>query len=143
MFKKVSILTLLLLFFVSTTGLPLTIHFCNMTDKVISDSCPMQKSEMQMENMHPACSSEKPSDDNVSMEKQDCCKTETIIAGVKDSFISDKTEIQKNLVTGFNPVSEFTDIFIPQTISVYSFIDTSPPILADNHLYNLTTVLLI
>jgi hypothetical protein len=114
-----------------------------MTEKEMSDTCPMQKSEMQLENMHSNCSNENPSDDNVCMEMQSCCKTETIIAGVKDSFISDKTELQKNLVPGLNPVSQFANIIIPQTISVYSFINTSSPLLSDNHLYNLTTVLLI
>ena len=143
MIKKISILTMLLLFFVSTTGLPLTIHFCNMTEKEMKNECPVQKSGMQTENMHSTCSSEKPSDDNTCMEMQECCKTETIIAGVKDSFISDKTEIQKNLVTELNPVSEITGILIPQTSSKYSYTGSSPPMPGSNHIYLYNSIFLI
>lgn len=143
MIKKASIITLLLLFFVSTTGLPLTIHFCNMTEKEISSTCSMHMPEKQIDNMQSACNEENPVDKTISLEMQNCCKTELIYAKVKDSFLSSNTETQNYLATGLNPVAEITTIQIPQTISTYSFIDISPPLRQNNHLYITNSTFLI
>jgi hypothetical protein len=143
MFKKISILSLLLLFFVSTTGLPLTIHFCNMLNKEVSATCDMHMSSQQIGMMHEPCQDQNTNDNIVSLKTMDCCKTETIIAGVKDSFITNKTETQKILISDLMPVSSISVIDLSLKISTYSFIDTSPPPLTSNHIYIDNSILLI
>jgi len=143
MIKKISILTLLIFFFVSTTGLPVTIHFCNMTEKEMSSTCSMHMPEKQVADTHSTCNEENPAEKNISIEMQDCCKTETIIASVEDSFLTSKTESQNKLLNELSPVSEFTIILIPQHISTYSFIDTSPHLLQSNKLYLTNLIFLI
>ncbi len=143
MIKKISILTILLLFFVSTTGLPLTVHFCNMVNKEVSATCDMGMSSIQMEMMHKACHEQRANDNIVSMKALDCCKTETIIAGIKDSFIANKTEPQKNSVSEVISLSIIPVVFSTQKIFTYSLIDTSPPSISSNHIYIYNSVFLI
>lgn len=143
MIKKISILTVLLLFFVSTTGLPLSIHFCKMIKKEVNSTCKMQMTEKKMEDMHSTGCENKNEDESVSAKKQNCCKVETIIAGVQDSFISGKTEAENNLTNQLFPIAEIPVVLISEEISTYSFIDTSPPLQHNNHLYLTNSILLI
>lgn len=143
MIKKISILTLLLLFFVSTTGLPLTIHFCNMMHKEANNTCKMHNAKKMMSEMHSDCCKKNDAKKAETIKKASCCKLETVLAGVKDSFISYKTESENNSVTKLFFVTEITPEPKSLNISIYSFIDTSPPLLQGNHLYLTNSILLI
>ena len=145
MFKKISISTLLLLFFVSTTGLPLTIHYCNMAESM--EKMDMSSCSCHVKNtnrMHKDCSLFKIDTKEVSVKSKNCCDTEvSFIKYVKDSYLSNKTEIQKEVSVQKTLIADILPVKRVHAVSYLIFTDTSPPPLADNHLYNFTTVLLI
>lgn len=145
MIKKISILTLLLLFFVSTTGLPLTIHFCNMAESMgkmdmATCACHMHNSD----RMHKACSLFKVDTKRVSVKSQNCCDSEiSFVKHIKDSFLSNKTEIRKELSTQEILVTAIPVIQQSQDFSYYTYADTSPPPLLHNQIYIFNSVFLI
>ena len=143
MIKKTSILTLLLLFFVSTTGLPFSVEFCNILKKEIKTECPLFTQEN--ENTELSCPFEKnnPATNSTSVKNENCCSQEFIIVGVKDSFIPNKTEARNQSVSVVLPISDYSLPETEQEISTYTFIDTSPPLLQSNTLYLSNSILLI
>ena len=143
MFKKVSILTLLLLFFVSTTGLPLTIHFCNILNKEVKSACILHTPQKKTTEINCMCEKEESRTNITSIKEEECCTIKVVIAGVKDSFISNKTETQNQSVTIILPVTVTSLPKTEQEISTYTFIDTSPPLQQDNSLYLSNSILLI
>lgn len=114
-----------------------------MIKKEVSNTCKIHKAEKMLEDMHSDCCKSNNTTKSESVKKADCCKLETVIAGVRDSFISYKTESENNSVIKLIPVAEITFGQELTTISSYSFIDISPPLLQSNHLYLTNSILLI
>ena len=146
MFKKVSILTLLLLFFVSTSGLPLTIHFCSMekTQKVeILQKCNCR--DNRSNQMHKACPLSEIQNDakDLSIKSQNCCESEAALKYVKDSFLTNNKNIQKEVSANKIIISIIPTIEIEQSTTFYTYTDTSPPPLTNNQIYIYNSVLLI
>ena len=143
MIKKASILTLLFLFFISTTGLPFSVEFCNILNKAIKTECSLLASGKDTNELSCPFEMEKAADKSISFKDENCCSQEFITIGVKDSYISNKTEAQNQSVTIILPVSN--NIFSEKEleISTYTYIDTSPPLLQSNTLYLNNSVLLI
>ena len=134
MTKRIIILSFCMLFLVSTTGLPLTIHFCKMKSSVsVNKKCGM----CMMEGKHSKSS------DVTSLRRAmgNCCHTETFDNNVKDNFLS--------FNTGLNIHSESFAMICPvdysfcSIISSIQFTDTSPPRLLSNNLYLFNSILLI
>lgn len=130
MFKRIFILTFSALFLLSTTGLPLTLHFCKMK-KAENSKCSM-------------CSIQHTSHKNVPEFKRDmsgCCKTTVIKTEVKDNFLTSKTQ---NSFSEYSVIAVLTDI-----ISFNSFqknfksFDTSPPLIQTESIYIINSVLII
>jgi hypothetical protein len=143
MIKKISILTLLFLFFVSTTGLPFSVEFCNILKKEIKTECPLLTSQKVKNEMSCPFETEKAADNSISFKDEGCCSQEFFTIGVKDSFISNKTETQNQSVIIILPVSNYSSPKTELEISTYTFIDTSPPLLQSNTLYLSNSILLI
>ncbi|MGA8265159.1 MAG: hypothetical protein WB779_12020, partial [Ignavibacteriaceae bacterium] len=141
--KKASILTLLFLFFVSTTGLPFSVEFCNLLHREIQTECSLLTPSKGKDELHCPFEMEKAANKSVSFKDENCCSEGFIIVGVKDSFISNKTESQNQSVTIVLPISNYSLPETEQEISTYTFIDTSPPLLQNNSLYLSNSVLLI
>ncbi len=146
MIKKVSILTLLLLFFVSTSGLPLTIHFCSMekTEKVeIQQKCNCR--DNRSNHMHKACPLSKIQNNtkDLTIKSQNCCESETALKYIKDSFLNNNKNIQKEVSANKIIVSIIPTTEILQPTTFYTYTDTSPPPLTSNQLYIYNSVLLI
>ena len=146
MFKKVSILTLLLLFFVSTSGLPLTIHFCSMekTRKMeIQQKCNCR--DNRSNHMHKACpfSEMQYNKKDISIKSQNCCESEAALKYVKDSFLNNNKNIQKEVSANKKIASIIPNIEIVQPTTFYIYTDTSPPPLINNQIYIYNSVLLI
>jgi hypothetical protein len=141
--KKTSILTLIFLFFVSTTGLPFSVEFCNILKKELKTECPLFTHENENNELSCPFEREKAADKSISFKNENCCSQEFITIGVKDSFISNKTESQDLTHTIVLPVSNYTIPVTGQEISTYTFIDTSPPLLQSNTLYLSNSILLI
>lgn len=143
MIKKASILTLLFLFFISTTGLPFSVEFCNILKKEIKTECPLFTHENESNVLSCPFEMEKAAHNSISFKNEDCCSLEFIIVGVKDSFIPNKTEAQNQFVTIVLPISDYSLPRTGQEISTYTFIDTSPPLLQSNTLYLSNSIFLI
>lgn len=139
--KRILILTLTLLFLVSTTGLPVTINLCKMADSGDADQCTMHQKPVKS-----LCCSMETSGDEISISSQtpDCCKIEFVYNKVNDEFVNNKTEV--NLFSSLGILSQPL-ILISHTFdfgfeeSFYN--DSSPPFLIDPELHITNSVLLI
>jgi hypothetical protein len=143
MVKKGFILTLLFLFFVSTTGLPFSVEFCNILNKAIKTECSLLTSGKAENELNCPFEMEKAAPKSITFKDENCCSKEFITIGVKDSYISNKTESQNQLVNIVLPVSNNIFSETEQENSTYTYIDTSPPLLQSNTLYINNSVLLI
>ena len=144
MFRKIYILSFVLTFFISTTGLPLTLHICKMMemDKMNECSiCNIDKNKIQLS----CCSDEIEAERNVITDYNDPCCELTIV----DKKLSDKFFFSQN-----NSKEEFRLLSVSiengnlnqNNFSLYTsnkFINESPPGLLTNHLYLNHSVLLI
>ena len=142
MIKKVSILTLLLLFFISTTGLPVTIHLCNMESSKANQSCPVYD---MMKKMHQSCNQDQEENSYFSVENGNCCKIELVNKSISDKFLqidSQKHNLKLNFITPAMYLDLFADYNISASLSNY-FSDSSPPSLINNHIYLDNSILLI
>ena len=142
MIRKFYILTLLGVFFISTTGLPLTVSICNMGDLHTKDHCELN---MQKVMDHSCCGKVK-ENDPVKISRIDmdsCCQLKVVDNNVKDKFISlsnesvSKTQIGKLISSDI--INYETPLF---SLHKYYSNNSSPP-LADNHLYLNNSILLI
>lgn len=142
MSKKIYILTLIGVFFISTTGLPLTVSICNMGDVHTKDHC---EPDMQKMNDHSCCSMEK-EDEPVKITTMDmgsCCQLKVVDNNVTDKYLSlsnesfSKTQISKLIVS--NTISYTAEVFSSKN---FHSSNSSPP-LTDNHLYLNNSILLI
>jgi hypothetical protein len=134
MTKRIIILSFCMLFLVSTTGLPLTIHFCKMKNSVsVNSKCGMCMGGCQHEK----------SAQGVSLHKamSQCCHTEIFDKNVKDNFLSIDTDVNNHSlsVVVICPVECSFSSFN----STIQFTDTSPPRLVTNNLYLFNSILLI
>lgn len=84
--KRISISVLTLLFLVSTTGLPIWTHYCEMMGKRTNNKCEMCKAEMQ--KAETSCCSEDVNNNvlKLSTEKPICCIQEFDYKKIEDNF---------------------------------------------------------
>ena len=94
--KKISILFLITLFLISTTGLPIYSHYCEMMGKKSLSECEMCKAEI--EKIEPSCCSEEISDNDLkfSSNKSNCCVDEFDYKKIEDNFFQ---TVSLNLIT--------------------------------------------
>jgi len=144
MMKKTKILSLILLFFISTTGLPVSYHLCKMMEEKSLSECEMCSSAI--EEVKPSCCSEETMEYpvKISSENPVCCQNEFIYNKVEDNFISSKTEINK-LVTVDQLISftQASKILSDNLLSIKYNISESPPTVQQNDLYLYNSILLI
>jgi hypothetical protein len=84
--KKISILSFIVLFLVSTTGLPIWSHYCEMMGKTSTSECEMCK--VEIEKVESSCCSEELDEDFIKLtsEKSDCCVDNFDYKKVEDDF---------------------------------------------------------
>jgi hypothetical protein len=136
--KKISVISLILLFFVSTTGLPLTINICSLMDTPQADIC-------EMHSEHKTCEYEA---NKVSVKteitKTDCCKTELIDKSICDKYLQASSQ---NSNLNHPSIVIINDNFLVNNNLLINplryFNDTSPPSLLNNHIYLKISILLI
>jgi hypothetical protein len=139
--RNIFILTITLTFVVSTTGMPLIIHYCKMMETASLQACEMHTKEMQKSS---CCESETQSsaiaDSYYSKAIDDCCEDFVVDHSVKETFITTKTDINISLY-----LNTFIPVDIVFTSNHNSFIkaDTYPPPLLSNKIYLTNSVLLI
>ena len=135
--RKLFISTLILFFFVSTTGLPVTMHLCTMNDSN-ADTCEMYSHTNECEGVQHSDFSK------VKIEKKDCCKTEYKYESIGDKFLqinSQKDLINQNIVAiiNFDLAENSFSLFNYQNY----FNDSSPPSLINNQIYLNNSILII
>lgn len=143
MIKKVSILTLLLLFFISTTGLPLSIHFCQMENNNESQTCPTHN-EM-MKKIHQSCNQDQDKSSYFTSERGSCCKSGIADKPVTDNFLQADSQ-KHNPKLSFVVPAIFLNLFADYNLRAglfNHFSDSSPPSLINNHIYLDNSILLI
>jgi hypothetical protein len=134
--KNYFILTLALLFFASTTGLPLVLHYCQMMESVSLEVC-----EMHKQNKTCCCET---GNNEIRFTKgfDPCCSTKLLDKSVKDNFVVSKPDLlskaQLTIVLLINQNIDFS-FYLSNTF----YTDTSPPPLLNNHLYLNNSVFLI
>lgn len=84
--KRITISVLTLLFLVSTTGLPIYSHYCEMMGKRSSNECEMCKAEI--EKTEPSCCSENNIGDALQLKAENsrCCVDEFDYKKIEDNF---------------------------------------------------------
>jgi len=142
--KRISILSLILLFLVSTTGMPVTYHLCLMMQEKSLDECDVCKAEI--EKIANSCCAEETMDNPIKISSKNpvCCTDKLVYNKVEDNFVTNKSE-----VNFFSLSEKSIQIFflIPVATdfsSVESFYcDSSPPFLINPELNITNSVLLI
>ena len=135
--RKVFISTLVLFFFVSTTGLPVTMHLCAM-DNSEMETCEMHSHPMQCEGARHSDFSK------VKVEKKDCCETEYKYEAINDQFLqinSPKVFLTQNIFAVINFDLSLNDNSIVNTTKYIT--DSSPPALISNQIYLNNSILII
>lgn len=143
MIKKQFILSLALLFFVSTTGLPLYMHLCKMNGTFTADECGMCVEEKQPVKKS-CCEAENEYDVAFKTDSfYNCCETTLVDASVKDKYISAKVDKKEdsNSLTLLPQLNHSIDFSASQEVIFYS--DSSPPHLISNDLYLTNSIFLI
>jgi hypothetical protein len=141
--KKIYILTLAFFFLVSTTGLPMYYHYCEMMQKKSLNECDSCLNEN--DEMFSCCSKEIANNIiKITTEKPICCQEEFVYNKVDDEFVNIKTDV--NYFTSSEILLQ-PIVLIPHTfdfsLEVSFYCDTSPPFLINPELYISNSVLLI
>jgi hypothetical protein len=134
--RKIFSLLFLIIFLVSNTGLPLTMHLCQMMDQVSIDSCSMCSKDVHKKS----CCSDNPQV-TISKVSQDCCLTKIAAEPIKDRFIPAK-EDNKNFISFALAVdipAEALESFSSQNHNYTDF----PPLLYEKEIFLLNSTLLI
>jgi hypothetical protein len=142
--RKISIITLILLFFASTTGLPLTLHICKMMEMEKMAECSMCESS-EAEIQIPCCSDEMENEINVITDFNDpCCELSLIDNKLSDKFFFSKPNLKEEFsLVSILVVDNYDNQNNFSISSSNRFISESPPGLLTNHLYLNLSVLLI
>lgn len=142
--KKISILTLTILFLVSTTGLPVSYHLCKMMERKSLSECEICKNEM--EKIRPSCCAKETMEYpvTVSSENPVCCQIEFVYNKVEDEFIYSKSDetyfsLSISLFQSIILISPSFEFYIQESF----FCDSSPPFLINPELYISNSILLI
>jgi len=135
--RKISVLIITFLFFVSTAGLPVVLHYCEMMESVTLEAC-----EMHKEVVVTCCEVENKAEVYYTNGYDACCSTKLVDSSFKDNFVVSKTDLITKIQL---PVVLFINLNndLLQFSSNSFYTDTSPPPLIDNHLYLTNSILLI
>lgn len=133
--KRISVLSLIFLFVVSTIGLPLSINICNMTGTAMAELCSMNSSCETGSHSIAV---------NTEITKSKCCQTDIIDKAISDKYIQvnlQKINPGQNIVV-YNNENFSVNSSLTFNYSDY-FNDSSPPSLSNNHIYLNNSILLI
>lgn len=141
--KQKLIILFIFTFFLSTTGLPISLHYCEMQGNTSLASCEMC-SPQETEEKSSCC--EKENDYAVQFATKnldECCVTEIIESSVKDGFLIVINDVKID-VKYFSVALISNDDESSLSIEKYqfNFNDSSPP-LTCNNIYLLNSVFLI
>jgi hypothetical protein len=141
--KKKLVIIVTIAFFLSTVGLPISLHLCNITETASLSICEICAAD-KIEKAMPCC---KNGEDEypvklTSGNSNQCCDTKIIDNSISDNFISFKLELKQE---HSSTVVYITDLISKQLRLNSQFINetASPPSAQHNDLYLQNSVLLI
>jgi hypothetical protein len=144
MIRKTQILSLMVLFFVATTGLPAFIHYCEMMQQKSLSECEMCSTKV--EKVVTSCCAEELFNYPVSIssDKPVCCQSKFVFNKVEDEFIYNKSDVTffssiEKLIQPITLVSPLLDFSLQESL----YCDSSPPFLISPDLNITNSVLLI
>lgn len=136
------ILFLLISFTFSNVGLPFTVHFCAMMEKMSEEKCLSCINNTAQSEMT-CCEKENKTKINFSSFKMNCCENKIAAEPLTDKFISSSFEIQKIELNSLILLNT-EEIFSSKIVFDKNFLlDASPPKLISNSLYLSNSILLI
>lgn len=141
--KNKFIILLTLIFFLSTTGLPISLHYCQMQGSASLSDCEMCAPE-ETEEASSCCEKEDDYPVQIAAKNLDeCCVTQIIESSVKDNFLLNKSEVKSELKNFSIPLNS-NNVFYSNKFdkAQLSYSDSSPPLLK-SELYILNSILLI
>ena len=143
MTKRIFIISLAILFLVSTTGLPVYYHYCEMMQKKSLNECEVCAKEN--EEVSSCCSNEVSENAlRFSSNRPVCCQTEFVYNKVEDEFV-----INKYNINSFSSIQNlFHSVTLIPTATSFSIVayfccDSSPPFLINPELCISNSILLI
>lgn len=141
--KKLIITSLAFLFFLSTTGLPVSLHFCQMKNLTTFSDCEVCSSE-KLEDEPACCSEETDFPEQIRSDNSNhCCETKIIESSVKDDYLSAASYLIhdfSSLLPAFQIDIVFPDFNSCKTY--FHFNDSSPPF-STNNIYLINASFLI
>ena len=141
MFRKTKIISLMLLFVISTTGLPITINLCKMVASKSNSECMMHRKPVSSRCCAHETSEQKPS---ISFDKLNCCQTEFVYKKVEDQYLVHKTSI--DYFSSQEIIWHSVDFIHPLADYLFNesfYTDSSPPFLINPDLHITNSILLI
>jgi hypothetical protein len=139
--KQIYIYSLLGVFFISTTGLPLSLHICSMNGLASDEECSMHK---PIEEDHSCCSKEDESPLKITRNQyDDCCQFTMIDRNLTDQILTAGNDVisKTSIKTVLSGITILYDA--PLFAASSNFNSNSSPPLEDNHLYLNHSILLI
>jgi len=142
--KRILTISFTLLFLVSTTGLPIYSHYCEMMGKRSSNECEMCKAEI--EKIEPSCCSLKTLEYSLTISSANpvCCQEEFVYNKVEDEFLSNKIEVKIFVASEHSIITNVSQADF--TLSLFTqkyLISSSPPKFLTNDIYLNNSVFLI
>lgn len=142
--KRLQILSFSLVFLVSTTGLPVTYHLCEMMGKKSLFECEMCKPIVE-EPQESCCSMENNNYPvSISSSNSICCQEHFVYNKVEDDFLFNKSEIFSDYSVKIilnSTILKLNKVDLFNSANFYN--DSSPPFLINTDLNILISTLLI
>ncbi len=140
--NRIFILLLLFAFTFSNVGLPFTVHFCAMMEKMSEEKC-MKSLSPTVQTEMTCCDKENKSKVNFSSFKENCCESKIAAEPLKEKYLIDSSILQKiELKTSAIFISD--DILLSKVFLAKNFSNnSSPPSQISNELYLVNSILLI
>jgi maltodextrin utilization protein YvdJ len=133
---------LIFIFFLSTVGIPISLHFCEMQKTSAISMCEVCTGDTK-EKVNSCCEEEVGNSVQLkSNNSKQCCDTKIIDKSISDNFISVKLELKQEQSSA---VVYITDLISKQLRLSHQLIDetSSPPETKHNDLYLQNSILLI
>lgn len=144
MIRKTQILSLIILFFIATTGMPAFFHYCEMMQQTSLSECNICKAEM--EKIKPSCCAEENTEYpiTISFDNPVCCQDEFVLNKVEDEFIINKADVNsvsstENFLQQITLIPPSIDFSLQESL----YCDSSPPFLINPEIHITNSVLLI
>jgi len=138
--KKYIIILFIAVFALSSTGLPLTVHYCEMMNSSSIEECEM--CSVEVEDVSSCCSIELPGVKLSDQKKGGCCETKIIGQPLQDDYVQSSVKSSDS--------NDEVQLIQTETINLFNYFKSfeventshSPPLIAQN-LFIINSALLI